>query len=462
FYICDPSGSTPAESRLIVLKVDVYPNKPAAVKDSATVDLYGVTEAQEKGPFAIPLVSTPSEQQGAIFTDKDAGASLTSYAVSVYTYVHKTDDSVGLYSNLSDVITDKQLVAQYDPATKTTETFFKTNAADGTPDTSYSAWIIEPWLGAITFSEDGSTMYIVPKKSTRGLHYISGSDSAAGISLYVKIEKAVNRANGTNYAPGSSVNPGYEANARMDVRISNSAPIMVGSTANNLGELANDKGVKVENRAYLWLEGTNGDSWTYYLNNELSQKDEALFRDPDGDAVTVKSVEMARVYTLDADGKVDNDFTNNATVRASASTAYATATTTKAYTLNAGKPDEVTQTYNALRISVQHKVDLPDSVADKNRTVYIDLRVTGQDTSNVTDSTVITLGIRNSVPVFRSEDDEAVKKYNTLHSSYSYDEGTGNAALTLVLNKDDYSPAQFLSTNGVVRVPLTDLIFDAD
>ncbi len=447
FYICDPSATLNGtnvdgnkSAVKIVLNIYVYPNKPVGDdKTVGNVKMYGVTEAQQpgNGPFPVQLVSKPGE--GGIFEDVDAGSTLTQYSVKVYTYTARNDKGEVEILKDSPLGVADQLVAQYTVQSKgsnTTSTYTTDNSK-----------ILNDYFGAITFSADGSTMFVVPVKATNKVKYISGSDIATGISLYVEIEKFVERG-GDNYGPGSAQNPGYTASRRVDVTISNSAPTEVGDTPNNVGLLENMKGETVPNRKYRWIEGVKGDAWTYYLHNQISQKDEALFYDPDNDDITYAGADIVKVYTLDDEGNPDKDYTGNAEVMASVNGAYSLQDLMYPY-----KGTDL----HSLRITILHKVDLP--AESKGKTAYIDLRIKGTDGKESAYSTV-TLGIRNSAPAFRATDDAAVTKYKTNYDSYRRDDATGNAELTLYLNKDNSE--KFLSSDGALRIPLSDLIADAD
>lgn len=484
FYIGDPYYADINNAVLVKLRVYVYPSGVEKVANSKDINVTGVSLS--KGRQTVKLV-TSTAAEGGLFTDKDAAASNTMYSVKVYTLTHyKVDDNnsfvydgdgnkiIESYSMSDFRADDNLLVAEY----KISETedsnhnwsFTKTTTAF---DSRYiHSDIIQNYLSSIEFSEDGKEMYLTPNRATNDIRQVVGDSNRNGFRLCIAVEKYVSRDGATvGFTPDGSQPPAYNANVFAAVSVLNSSPKAVGNTDKNVGKhiAGNDATASTADnyRAYLSVEGKRHNEWIYPIYNSISEFDEALFVDPDGDVLSYVDQKLVRVYTYEyytEDGETKSRQVNveSADVKAAAAAAYTVKSENYRYNIYGADGTTVSNSalLPAIRLAIQNKVVVPGA---EDRTVYLEIEVSAKDAySNERATTTLTLGIQNSTPVFKSEED--IKPiYNDKNKGTSYTKGefSTDAELTLTLNLDNDNN-RFISRNGEVTIAIDDLIDDAD
>ncbi len=496
FYICDPHSSNISDAILITLRVYIYPSEVKANADTKvrTIEVNGVTS--EDAIKTVKLV-TSTDAEGGLFVDNDAYLDNTRYSVTVYSLAHyKTEGGSFVMGDdgkpVIESYTENEFNGLGDKSefiiAKFTITSNEVNGVDvfsgsglafdkslvTTPSDSlyFHYQVVNQYISDISFSANGTEMYLTPAKATSAARLISGSQDT-GFRLGVKVEKYVSR-DGSNvgYYPdkNEATPPAYSSEVITKVSVSNSAPEAVGNKDENMGEHINSSKENADaNRAYLSMIGVRGDYWIYYLYN-FAEPDIALFTDPDGDTIDLVDEELVGLYTyeLDDNGRATRvDHFADGSAYESAKDAYTLTKETQNVVYPYGSATS-TDAYPAIRVTVQHKVVIPGITG---RTVYLEIRVRGKDpyTSKYAE-TMLTLAIDNSAPMFKAQsaDDEIGNegvidgKYNdsTLGTSYEHTVGSPDASLTLTLNKDN--GANIMSTDGELRIPLMDLIGDID
>ncbi|WP_251545513.1 glycine-rich protein [Pumilibacter intestinalis] len=484
FYIGDPYYADINHAVLIKLRVYVYPSGVEKVANSKDINVTGVSLS--KGRQTVKLV-TSTAAEGGLFTDKDAAASNTMYSVKVYTLTHyKVDDNnsfvydgdenkiIESYSMSDFRADDNLLVAEY----KISETedsnnnwsFTKTTTAF---DSRYiHSDIIQNYLSSIEFSEDGKEMYLTPNRATNDIRQVVGDSNRNGFRLCIAVEKYVSRDGATvGFTPDGSQPPAYNANVFAAVSVLNSSPKAVGNTDKNVGKhiAGNDATASTADnyRAYLSVEGKRHNEWIYPIYNSISEFDEALFVDPDGDVLSYVDQKLVRVYTYEyytEDGETKSRQVNveSADVKAAAAAAYTVKSENYRYNIYGADGTTVSNSalLPAIRLAIQNKVVVPGA---EDRTVYLEIEVSAKDAySNERATTTLTLGIQNSTPVFKSEEDiKSIYNDNSKGTSYTKGEFSTDAELTLTLNLDNDNN-RFISRNGEVTIAIDDLIDDAD
>lgn len=480
FYIGDPYNADVNHAVHVILRVYVYPSGVEKVSNTKDIDITGVTASS--GAQTVKLV-TKTTADGGLFTDKDAEASNTLYSVKVYTLTHyKVDDGGAFVTENGNKIIESYAMSDFTPDDRLLVAEFRVTETAGNNNTytvntqafafesNYlHADIIRNFIGEITFSEDGKEMYLAPARATNGFRQVVGDNYRNGFRLCIAVEKFVKRSGGQGVGstPDGSKAPEYSASTFASVSVLNSAPRAVGNTENNIGRHIASNPDTVDNyRAYLSVEGRRGDEWIYPVYNTISEYDEALFADPDDDPLSYVDYNLKRVYTYEYtdtdEGTVSRqvDVEDPAVLSAAKSAFSVRSIPDYNFQIKSGNTVVKEATLPAVKLAILNKIVIQGAA---DRTVYLEIEISGKDAySSERAYTTITLGIANSTPVFKSVEEIAEKyKDSKRGTSYEKDEYATDAELTLTLNVDN-DKDRFISNNGEVTVPVSDLVKDND
>lgn len=467
FYICDPYSSKTSDAVEIELRIHVYPSEMQMHTSNATaqkIAVAGVTDTAANGAYAIPVVSKNGE--GGLTFDADAGYDRTRYSVTVYSMLYyategEGDDAKTTVKALSstefaNLVAEgkqaQQIVAKHTISRVTADAdskAFSTDISGGSEN--YKA--TQEFISSLSFSPDGTVLYVVPAKATNGKALIANSKEE-GFQFYIEVEKFVERETSGSSDFFDPANPpaadAYEAQALAQLRVENSAAIPLDVTDSNF----NARG---DGNSYFEVNGTKGSSWDFLLYNKVDT-DVALFTDPDGDELTYKTMRLLDVFTLDSTGANSLSHINEPGVRASAENALSVVPGKIDYVRANDPAHKVLGTFGGFTITVRHKVEVAEH---GNDVIYLKFAVAAYDVneSSVSEKEIV-VGISNSAPKFKYAEN-VDGKYNSKFYSYDNDGGGTDAYLTLTLGKDE-TEGLLEHKDGWLEVPLMDFIDDTD
>ncbi len=470
FYICDPYATSTTASVEIELRIHVYPSDMVEHTSDSTaqkITVAGVTETLENGAYAIPVV-TKKDGGGLVF-DADAGYDLTRYSVTVYSMLYY--DTVGEGESATKVVkaltrdqfnelaaedadgkVRQQIVARHIIKSATqdadSKAFGDIPAGELNGSESYKA--TQEFISSLSFSSDGTVLYVLPKKATNGVQLVANSKDI-GFQFYIEVEKFVERSTTGNNDFFDKVPPkdAYEKNALAQLLIANSAAIALDVTDSNF----NARG---DGNSYFEVNGTKGSTWDFLLYNEVEgHEDVALFSDPDGDELNYKTMRLLDVFTLDSTGTNSTSHISEPGVRASAESALSVTPGKIDYVKANDNKHEVLGTFSGFTVTVRHKVEVAEH---GNDVIYLKVAIVAYDIdANSTSEKEIIVGISNSAPKFKYAEN-VDNKYKTQFNTYENSANGTNAFLTLTLGKDETEGYK----DGWFEVPITDFIDDTD
>lgn len=215
-------------------------------------------------------------------------------------------------------------------------------------------------------------------------------------------------------------------------------------------------GIQGTKLPYLTANGGSGKHVYYYLYNNLTENDEALFRDPDADTLSLSSAKLTKVYVMQSGAEVP---LTSADVLAKADAAIKVSTIDREYTFNPGEgKDPLKETYKALDFEILRKISI---TGYETETIYVKYEIVATDGISVSDTTTVTIGVYNTAPEL-VETNEIRPEFAAADKQNAYVKNIGgDAELTLTLSKDK-SDKYVTQNNGLVRIGLSDLVKDAD
>ncbi len=463
----------------ILIRVFVFPSQNVSTSTKTHDEIKSVTDYTNSDEGTEIQIVGSDESAYVIDADYRDENYSGKYSVKVYSSIYKkTDGTYAHYtaSNMLSNLTDDRLLARYDASNG--ESYFATEESVNEAVATVLKYVD---LSAGEFRKNGAVLYLVPKKSTHNAEaMVQITTLTNGIGLYIQVEKhldrdiinsydltVLNKSSSADKLKGVAKSALYQEKS-VSLTVRNSAPISVVDNSYNYNVDKSYPNVygpsesEIEKYGYLQVTGYKGGRAYYYAYNPINEQ-EALAIDPDGDEVTVKKVEVKRVYYVNklSDGSDEIIEFNTLSSTMQAFTGKNSAVSASIEKLYVDKERTIGVQGVAVKINSKVTNELSDG-AD----VWATYEVTLVDSSGSTEATItqsFDVCIKNSTPTVRSVDeiDATLSKNAGLAGGES--ESDIKTRYSVKRDGDDYEITLTLrAQDGPVTIGYADLILDND